>query len=348
MNSVEHDSKAAGALQSAFFAPPSHLESAKYPAWALSAIAAAARWCMGLPCPLHGRADSFFERLRQGSGGRSLAELLYLPWATPFFSLMDVYAADRNIDRNGEYFYRIGEGALFLYFGVRVQDDVVDEPLEFERAAVYLMESFLGASARAFAAGVGHHPEFWAMRDEIMCTFNNTALIEAAGREGDLNSNLKEFDGDSYLWMGRKFFPMAVPLAAIACRSGHSSDWKWLLALVESFGAGLQMINDIFNSGEDHRDGRQTPVLEALRRHVELERDTPVGYVRAHLNSSPALAWAIAIAQGHMKNAYRIAVENHVIGIANLIQERIGLSELVPSKLLALCFGAGVHGRGGQ
>lgn len=273
-----------------------------------------------------------------------MAELLSSPWATPFTQLMNAYCNDRHFDKSDERLIALGEATLSLYFAVRVQDDLVDDPVNTDVVDVYLMDAFLGASARAFAQGLGHEGEFWALREKLMCVFNNTSVMELlARRRGECVVNSSEMESNSYAWMGEKFLPMAIPLSALCFLAGRASDAAWIQGFVVQFGTGLQMVNDIFNVGEDCLYGRQTPVLRELLKYSKVLPSDSIAYVRALLNSSPALPWAMNIARAYMANAVRIAMDNDAHELSTVAKQREDSVGLVPSRLLALCLGGRIR-----
>lgn len=331
------------------FLRPSNLSDEQLPAWIFDALAQVSSWHERLIEPLRGRADHFFERLSFNHGGCSMAELLASPWATPFMHLIDAYCNDRNFDRIDKRLIAVGEGTLFLYFAVRVQDDLVDDPVNTDVVDMYLIDAFLGASARAFACGIGAQGRFWTVRDALMCSFNNTAVMEILERRrGRCVSNSTEFQSNSYEWMGQKFLPMAIPLSALSFLVGEESGVAWLQSFVVQFGTGLQMINDIFNVGEDYLNGRQTPVLDELCKNTKVSDCDSIAHVRALLNSSAALPWAMGIARAHIGNAVRIAMDNGAPCVAAVAKQREDTIDLVPSGLLALCLGGSVRAWAGR
>lgn len=155
--------------------------------------------------------------------------------------------------------------------------------------------------------------------------------------------NSKNNTNKSIQLIGRKFFPMAVPLSAIAFWAGRGMEAGFIREFVEVLGAGLQMVNDIFNIGEDNGAGRRTPVLEELCRTSPVTPDEPIGYVRALLNSSPAMDWAMAGARAHFEKSVRIAMDNDAPSMAAVARRRLESVDAVPSRVLALCLGGRIR-----
>lgn len=204
---------------------------------------------------LRRRLDAQLGRMARMNGAASLREALTRPASTPFVALIDACAGDLGLADDPRTAL-VGRSTVALYVYVRVQDDLVDEPDVVDRASVYVAEALL-AEHLALLAAAAPEAEVMALRGEILRRFADVAATEVDDRGAPAD------DGDLG-WMGDKFLPMAVPLAALAVIAGRRAQVPALVGLVRDAGCALQLVNDIYNVGEDAAGGRSTPLLRWL------------------------------------------------------------------------------------
>jgi hypothetical protein len=305
------------------------------PPWFPAAMRATERLFTMFGPPLSERLTRMAERLGQMNGGGAIERALFAASATPFLALIEALRADYGLAAEDPRVVAIGEATLALYFYVRVQDDIVDEPDLLDRGFVYVAEIFNGASQRAFAQAVGGGPAFFAFRDETMATFASAAVWELdAFRTGAVTE-------DDLVRMGQKFLPMAVPLGALALVAGRPADMERLVQFVTTLGTGLQMLNDVLNVKEDHVQQRLTPVLRWLYASGKATPGEPPTTVRIALLSDEALTRALNQAKESIGQAEQLALALGAERVAAIVRQRAAYIESVPHRLLSLYFNRG-------
>jgi hypothetical protein len=311
------------------------------PHWFVAALSAVRGLHASLGAPLVFRIDRFFERFSRMNGGLPLEASLFTPSATPFVRLIEAYREDVGIAPGDPRLYAVGEGTLLLYFYLRMQDDLIDEPALADRGDVYAMEALSAASTRAFASAVAGDAAFFAWRDVVMRGFASAAAweIDVAWRGGA--SSPPEDAGGGPSWIGRKFLPMALPFGALAFIAGRGSDAEGLAAITVGLGCGLQIMNDVLNIGDDHAARRVSPLLRRLYEGGRASPSDPAGQVRAILLADGSLDEAMDRARSAIEEAAEAASSMGAGALASVIRERVGYVETVPARLLALCLGGG-------
>jgi hypothetical protein len=307
--------------------------NAALPPWVPSALQATERLFRAFEPPLSDRMARVADRLSQRNGATTIEAGLRASVATPFLAAMDALRQDYRIAADNPCMPRLGEATLALYIYVRIQDDIVDEPDEIDRADVFVMEVFHGASQRAFARALDGNPTFFAFQEEVMDRFAGAALWEvdafhsAASAEIDL------------VQTGQKFLPMAVPLGAVALLAQRSIHLPRIAEFVTHLGTGLQMVNDVLNVRQDHANKRLTPVLKWLYAdEAQFEDDTSTR-IRLKLLASEVLYRALDRARAALRNAERIAQDMDAPKLAAVAANRAEFVQSVTSRLLALHLG---------
>lgn len=308
---------------------PGHL-----PVWSTHALRYLERTLEALQPTLTHRLTAFLERLRRMNGAESLQGALGSVVATPFLSLMEALRGDLGLPGDDPRLERIAEGTLALYFQVRVQDDLVDEPDRYDRAWVHLAEVFSSLSQRAFAQALRGNPRFFEFREAAMLSFAEAALWEVdLYWKGQATDDLRR--------TGRKFLPMAVPLAAVALAANPQARLEPLSGFVTALGTGLQLLNDLLNVREDHSGGRLTPVLRWLYAGGRVGPDFEATSIRLALLSDEALPLALRGIREALVQAEAAALALGSPGMAAIVRERAVYSESIPLRLLSLHLDAG-------
>ena len=309
--------------------------NAELPVWFPGAMQAVERLFVAFKPPLSERLAQTAARLSQMNGATSIAGALTAMVATPGLALLEALRADYGIAVDDPQLQAIGEAALALYFYLRIQDDIVDEPELLDRASVYVAEIFGSASQRAFAQALEGSPRFFAFREAIMAAFASAALWEVdhfrSGRE----------DEADLMHMGQKFLPMAVPLGAVALLAGRPAHLDPLTEFATHFGIGLQLVNDVLNVKEDHVKQRLTPVLRWLYAGGKIAPGEPPATIRVALLADAALQRALTWAQEAMGQAETIALGLGASRLAAIPRNRAAYTQSVPHRLLALYFNVG-------
>src|SRR5262249_32768128 len=151
---------------------------------------------------------------------------LTAPFATPFLALIEAYRIDLALPDEGAV-DAIGEGTLALYFYLRLQDDIVDEPATFDPSFVYAAEIFAGASAEAFARCAGARPNFWAFRRAVLDELAGVSVWEIdTYRKLDPAAAAARAEEHATL-LGSKLVATGIPLAALASAAGQGLAFEW-------------------------------------------------------------------------------------------------------------------------
>jgi hypothetical protein len=300
------------------------------PGWFPPAMQSVERLFAGCHSSLAERMQQTAARFGRMNGATSIAGALSAMVATPGLAVLEALRLDYGLAADDPRVIAIGEGTLLLYFYVRVQDDIVDEPELLDRAYVYVAELLSGASLRAFAQALDGSPRFFHFREQTMAMFAHVAAWEIdtvrAGVAGE----------DDVERLGQKFLPMAIPLGAMALLSDRHADLAALVRFVICFGTGLQLANDLLNIKEDHMQQRLTPVLRWLYAGGKIAPDSPPANIRIALLSDVALTQALRAAEDALEQAARQARALGAPRLAAVASNRAAYVQSVPQHLLAL------------
>lgn len=319
---------------------PERSTRAARPDWVDRALATCARWFDLAPDPLRGRLSAVRARVASGQGAASVEGALTAPGATPFLALIEAFRADLGLPGEGVV-DAVGEGALGLYFYLRIQDDMVDEPAAFGPSFAYAAEIFAGASVEGFARAAGGRPSFWEFRrailDELsgagvweLDTYHAMGLAEAGARAEEHAAVL-----------GSKLTPTAIPLAALAAATGQELAFTWLGTYARSLGRALQIANDLLNARDDHEARRLTPSLAALYAGGRIRPGDEAFRVWPTLAGDAALQRMAAAATLHADDAVRIAAGSGAPELAAATAESAAVLRELPRRLLRLSLGLG-------
>lgn len=308
---------------------PFDVTTSPAPPWLPEAVADLARVRDDASPAVRRRLDAAFARLGAMNGARTLAEVFTRPASTPFAALVDACAADLGLSGDPRTSL-LGRATVLAYLYVRVQDDLVDEPDRVDRASVYAAEALLSEHLRLFAEAAPS-AEAAARRADIMARFADVAAEEVDARGAAV-------DDRDLGWMGEKFLPMAVPLAAMAtlARPAVADD---LVAYVRALGTALQLVNDVYNAPDDAAAGRVTPLLQWLAAEGV---DASAPRLHARLFASAALARSLDEARRAVADATRraeAAALPRLAAAAAQVGERV---ERCPERLCRLMLGATV------
>lgn len=311
--------------------------SAAPPAWVRRAMEAAARWVAAAPAPLAGRLARVHATAARKQGAASVEGALTSAFATPGLALMEAHRADLGLPEEG-LIDAVAEGALALYFYLRVQDDVIDEPGTFDPTYLFAAEVFAGASAEAFARAVGRSPAFWALRRAILDEMAAAGAWEVdAYRRMDPAEAAPRAEEDARR-LGSKLVPMAIPLAALAAAAGERP-LAWVGPFARDLGAALQIANDLLNARDDHAAGRLTPALALLYSSGRLERGAEAHRVWPVLAGDPALGRMVGAARAHLDAAAACAREAGARAVAEVAASRARTLDEIGPRLLGLALG---------
>jgi hypothetical protein len=308
------------------------------PGWATRAFEKSKTWFDTAHPALVGRLERMRARVASAQGQSSMEDALTAPFATPFLALIEAHRADLGLPPEGPV-DAVGEGTLALYFYLRLQDDIVDEPAVFDPSFVYAAEVFAGASAQAFAIAAGGDPTFWALRRRILDDLAAVSAweIDAYRREDPAHAGARAEEHAALL--GAKLAPVAIPLAALASAAGKGGAEAWIGPFARSLGAALQITNDLLNARDDHAAGRLTPSLAALYSGGRVTPDSEAYRVWPALASDPALLRMTRAARAHLDAATFAARSAGASAVAEVAAAHgAALDEIAP-RLLRLTLG---------
>jgi hypothetical protein len=308
------------------------------PAWVRRALDAYARWIAAAPAPLTDRLARVHALIASRQGAGSVLGALTSPFTTPWLALLEAYREDLGLPDAGAI-DAVAEGTLGLYFYLRIQDDVIDTPATSDPSYLYAAEIFAGASAEAFARVAGARPAFWALRRQILDELAATSAWEIdTYRRMDPAEAAERLEEHATL-LGSKLMPLAIPLAALGLEGGKDGAFDWIGPFSRSFGAALQIENDLLNARDDHAAGRLTPSLVALYAGGRVTRDGQSHLVWPTLVGDPALTRMIHAARAHIEAAVARATEAGAPAVAAVAARRLStLGEIAP-RLLRLTLG---------
>lgn len=308
------------------------------PAWVARALSAARPWFETRSPELGRRLARVHARVVRKGGPTSLDAALAASLATPFLQLTEALRVDLDLP-DGDAIAAIGEGTLALYFYLRAQDDMVDEPADLDVSFVYAAEVFAGASAEAYARAIGGDPAFWSLRRRVLDdlaavsswefdTLRSVDPIQAAERAEEHATRL-----------GDKLGPIAIPLAATAIAAHRPDAIERLHACSLHLGRALQVANDLLNARDDHVGGRMTPSLAALYAGGRVTRETPPFQVWPALVADPALPRMQAFALREIDRALSLLADLGAPALAEVTKRSARVLHEIPSRLLGLSLG---------
>lgn len=273
------------------------------------------------------RVHKAVARLSRINGGSGLGDAFTRPGTTPFVRLIDALAADLGLAGDPRVSL-IGRATVLLYLYVRMQDDLVDEEEQVDRATVFAMELVLSKHLALLAdAGLSHAGQ--RARSDIMARFADVAALEM-----DLRTEIEALPAER---LGDKFLPMAVPLVALASIAGRDPIGDALVAWVRTVGSSLQWINDALNAAEDRELARPTSLLCAASPQTAHLRGNDL---RAALLSDPATRSNLDRAR---QEAERAAADARALGlpalgaVAAAVASNVAMTD---ERLLAIMLGA--------
>ena len=234
-----------------------------------------------LPPPLREQAGA----LLQGMAARNGA-----PGAGGYFAHPDSYPTPQVISWVGARYLsgapafveQVLEAALWLFLYVRLQDDILDDPLS--RRETLLLGNI--CVQRGFAGLHRLLPNDTAFLQESETAW--TAFSAATAWEKTAHwgrpSPFAPADLDR---LGEKFAAIRIPVAAILCRAGRHELLAPFAAALQCLGAAVQMTNDLHNWEADLQAGNYTYFLT-------LAGDDPARAVAAGTAAEECLAKARA------------------------------------------------------
>jgi hypothetical protein len=180
---------------------------------------------------------------------------------------------------------RVLEAIALLYFYVRIQDDVLDEPLTRGRADWLLLgnclvwdasQIFFGCSARA-----DYHRECRARFGE----FSSATAAERA----QLLMPRSSYSHASFAQHSRKAAVAELPLLAILASSDRWSERKHARSLIRTLGQAYALVNDVQGFEPDLAASHETFLIAQLRATLPRARRRDGASLRRALLDSEVL-----------------------------------------------------------
>jgi len=205
----------------------------------------------GLPEPLSMLAERLPKSLAPEA--KNLVEYYGAPEAYPLLRfplwLEEKYITDGLITGAEGYGYSSAYASLMGYLYIRIQDNVLDEPEQFDSAFMLLgnefVREFFGTLNRLF----GHSSPFWDhFRNYWLATTNNTLWERMA-----CGGNVSEFKNTDLAKIGGKLDGAKIPVAAICILAGREEDIARYGAVYDDLNIASQLHNDAVSFVKDLR-----------------------------------------------------------------------------------------------
>jgi len=145
---------------------------------------------------------------------------------------------------------------LALYFAVRVQDDLVDDPTT-DRTLAFLQSALFTRAQRLLAQL--DPSQAAADFERLHHRFIEAALADLSWRRDPTTA----WTPTRLARQGDKYLPMALPLVALARAAGRT-DVDALVEAVVALSTGLQLTNDRLGAHTDLAEGLSSPWLSTL------------------------------------------------------------------------------------
>ncbi|MFO0589117.1 MAG: class 1 isoprenoid biosynthesis enzyme [Polyangiaceae bacterium] len=277
-------------------------------------------------------------RVVRRGGPTSLDAALAASLATPFLQLTEALRIDLEL-ADGDAISAIGEGTLALYFYLRAQDDMVDEPADLDVSFVYAAEVFAGASAEAYARAIGGDAAFWSLRRRVLDDLAAVSAWELDTLRSVDPAEAAERAEEHATRLGDKLGPIAIPLAATAIAARRPETIARLHAYSLHLGRALQVANDLLNARDDHVGGRLTPSLAALYAGGRVTPETPPFQVWPSLAADPASERMLAFARREIDRALALLADIGAPALTEATRRGARVLDEMPSRLLGLSLG---------
>lgn len=308
------------------------------PLWVARTLEAARSWfdCEGPE--LGARLDRVRARTVRKGGPATIDAALAASLATPFLQLTEALRIDLDLPDEAAM-TAIGEGTLALYFYLRVQDDMVDEPGDLDVSFVYAAEIFAGESAAAYARAIGGDPAFWGLRRRVLADLAKVSAWELDTRCSVSPIEAAERAEEHATRLGDKLGPIAIPLAATAIAAKRPELIERLHAYSLHVGRALQVANDLLNARDDHVAGRFTPSLAALYAGGRVTTETPSFQVWPALSSDPSMERMRGYARREIDRARSVLADIGAGALSEATKRAARVLDELPSRLLGLSLG---------
>jgi hypothetical protein len=180
------------------------------------------------------------------------------PDAGPILHFPIWLAAGRSLPRLPDLL----ESTALCYFFVRIQDNVIDEPVTRGRAPLLLLADAFLADAMALATRFSPGPRFWLRARSAWQLF----AAETEAERLQLASK-KPYTRPAFRRHARKVALARIPLYAVLSRQKDdgASQIAKVDRLIDLMGEAYGLVNDVIGCARDLRSGAQTYLLATAR-----------------------------------------------------------------------------------
>lgn len=297
---------------------------------------------LSLPSPLRDLGTQFLQTIADPSGSHRsyfsnplAPPLLYMPlWLRDGLS-RNASTATQVDTRTA---VRILAATMQGYIGIRLQDDVLDEPSDTNPNLLLLGNTCFSGMIVELATAMGARADgLWPVLDRAIVDFSHLTLAE---RQQVLRD--EPYAHEEFVRHADKVAFARIPLLAVAALNGRMDLESDIQTLVHRLGMAYGITNDVLGWPRDVRSGQRTWLLAAagftrqawqsLHAHPEgAERDAAAAnlmhQLRAELYEKRLLREAIASAIAEHRRACETARKIGLVGFDDFTDERIAWLE---------------------
>lgn len=286
------------------------------------------RQVRSMPEPLRGKARALAKALAPGYrnlveyyGTREAYPLLRLPlW------LEDRYVADGLISGRKGYGVKTATAALFGYLYIRIQDNVLDEPDQFDPAYMLVGNEFVREFFYILHGLFPADSGFWENFRLYWGGTSNNTLWERQECGGRLHT----FCTGDMVRVGGKLDGVKMTVASICTLAGREGDIPRFCAAVDDINIASQLHNDVVSFVKDLRHDYFTTVIANTLGGGEFSGDPEDMLCRASL---------AALTGDHLERWLEKAIEYNENAL-----DRLGPGELPGLDLYVECKNAHLAG----
>lgn len=297
-----------------------------------------------LPEPLRNLATQFLQSIADQTGSHrsyfssSVAPpLLYMPlW------LIDGLMGDRPADKQlpTQSVVSILAATMQGYIGIRLQDDVLDEPSRSDTNLLLLGNTCFSYMIAELSSAMRAHADLlWQAVDRAIVEFSQWTLAEQHKVTRDDSYVFEDFDKHA-----DKVAFARIPMLAVAAMAGRMDLEPAIQTLVHQLGIAYGIANDVLGWPRDLQSGQRTWLLASAgftRNDWEIIRALPEGAerenqvtalvekLRVELYEKRRLHNALARAIEYHRRAQETATRIGLVGFDDYTNERIAWIEML-------------------
>jgi hypothetical protein len=176
------------------------------------------------------------------------------------------------------------EASALAYLYVRIQDNVIDEPVTRGRAPHLLLGNVLLGDAIALLARFVQSPRVWDLARSAWTLFSS----ETESERRQLAAN-RGYGAERFRRNARKVALARVPLYAVLAREGRldRKATARIDTLVDKLGEAYGLVNDVLGCPRDLQSGAHTYLLASARATLAKHERTDASALRLALATHP-------------------------------------------------------------